>query len=67
MYIVIFRPDPRAGKTRFSGTRKSVLLKASSGERCVPYNFGLLVMLGGAHVHFIVYLTVHQMKCIMEK
>ena len=26
----------RAGKIRFSGTRKSVLLKASSRERCAP-------------------------------
>ena len=28
-----------AGKIRFSGERKSELLKASSGERCGPYNF----------------------------
>ena len=26
----------KVGKIRFSGTGKSVLLKASSGERCVP-------------------------------
>ena len=29
----------RAGKISFSGARKSVLLKASSGERCVPCEF----------------------------
>ena len=37
MYIVIYRPDLRAGKIRFSGTRKSVLLKPSSGERYVSW------------------------------
>ena len=31
----------RAGKIRFSGTKKSVLLKASSGDRCAPHNFVL--------------------------
>ena len=34
-----------ARKIRFSGTRKSVLLKASSGERCAPRNFVLFVTL----------------------
>ena len=28
-----------AAKTKFSGERKSELLKASLGERCEPYNF----------------------------
>ena len=29
----------KAGKTRFSGTQKCVLLKPSSGEHCAPCNF----------------------------
>ena len=29
----------RVRKIRFSGARKPVFLKASSGERCVPRNF----------------------------
>ena len=33
----------KAGKIRFSGTRKSVLLKLSSRERCAPRNFVLPV------------------------
>ena len=49
-------------KIKFSGTRKSVLLKASSGERCTPANFVLFVTLEGAHVRLIVYLAVHQIK-----
>ena len=36
----------KAGKIRFSGTGKSVLLKPNSGERCAPRNFVLLVTLG---------------------
>ena len=52
----------RAGKNRFSGTQKSVLLKASSGKCCVPHNFVVLVTLGGTHVCLIVSLAVHQMK-----
>ena len=52
----------RAGKIRFSVTRKSVLLKASSGERFAPRNFVLLVMLGGTSFHLIVWLAVHQIK-----
>ena len=52
----------RAGKIRFSATQKSVLLKASSGERCGPHNIMLLVTLGGTCVRLIVYLTMHQMK-----
>ena len=40
----------------------SVLLKPSSGERCVPRNFVLLVPLQGARVCLIVYLVEHQMK-----
>ena len=39
-----------------------MLLKVSSGERCVPRNFVLLVTLEGTRVRFIVYLAVHQMK-----
>ena len=52
----------RAGKIRFSATQKSVLLKASSGERCGPHNIMLLVTLGGTCVSLIVYLVMHQMK-----
>ena len=52
----------RAGKIRFSGTQKSMLLKASSGECCAPRNFGLLMMLGGTCVYLIMYLIVYQMK-----
>ena len=52
----------RAGKIRFSGARKSVLLKLSSRERCAPHNFVLPVTLQGTCVRFIVYLIVHQMK-----
>ena len=51
-----------AGKIRFSGTRKSVFLKTSSGEQCAPRNFVLLVTLEGTRVRLIVYLAVHQMK-----
>ena len=51
-----------AGKIKFSGTRKSVLLKANLGEHCVPHNFVLLVTLEGIHVQFIMYLTMYQMK-----
>ena len=54
-------------KIRFSGTRKSVLLKASSGERCAPQNFVHLVTFRGTRVHLIVYLVVHQMKYLMER
>ena len=52
----------RAGRIRFSGTQKSVLLKVSSGERCASCNFVLLVTLGGTHVCLIVYIVAHQMK-----
>ena len=40
----------RAGKIRFSGARKFVLLKASSGDCCAPCNFLLLVTLRGTRV-----------------
>ena len=40
----------RVWKIRFSGARKSVLLKPSSGERCAPRNFVLLVTLQGTRV-----------------
>ena len=46
---IIFSVYPRAGEIRFSGTRKSVLLKASSGKRCVLRNFVLLVTLGSTY------------------
>ena len=51
-----------AGKIRFSGTLKSMLLKASPGECFAPCNFVLLVTLRGSHVHLIVYLTMYEMK-----
>ena len=57
----------RTEKIRFSGTGKSVLLKPVSGEHCASRNFVLLVTLGGTRVNLIVYLTVHQMKSIMER
>lgn len=38
----------------------------SSGG-CAARNFVLLVTLGGTHVCLIVYLTMHQMKQIMER
>ena len=57
----------RARKIRFSGSRKSVFLKASSGERCPSRYFVLLVTLGGTRVDFIVYLAMPQMKKIMER
>ena len=37
---------------------KSLFLKASSGEHCVPHNFVFLVALGGTRVCLIVYLVV---------
>ena len=43
----------RAGKIRFSGTQKSMLLKASSGECCASCNFVLLVTLRGSFIRFI--------------
>ena len=57
----------RARKIRFSGSRKSVFLKASSEERCPSRYFVLLVTLGGTRVDFIVYLAMPQMKKIMER
>ena len=58
---------PRAGQIKFSGARTSVLLKASSGERCEPRNFVHLVTLRGARIRLIVHLVVHQMKYVMER
>ena len=58
---------PRAGQIKFSGARKSVLLKASSGERCAPRNFVHLVTLRGTRIRLIVHLVVHQMKYVMER
>ena len=60
------RPN-RARKISFSGARKSVLLKASSGERCAPRYFVHLVTLRGTRVHLIVYLAVHQMRYVTER
>ena len=51
----------RTGKNRLSGT-KSLLLKVSSEERCASHNFVLLVMLGGTHFCFFVYLTMYEME-----
>ena len=56
----------KTGKNRFSGEQSSVLLKASSGARCAPLNFVLLVTLRGTSVCLTVYLTVHQMKQTIE-
>ena len=56
-----------AGKIRFLGAQKSVLLKASSGEWCTPHNFVHLVTLQGTRVCLIVYPVVHQMKYITER
>ena len=56
-----------AGKNRFTGAQKSVLLKASSGERCALRNFVQLVTLRGTRVRLIVYLLVHQMKYVTER
>ena len=59
--------NTRAGKIRFSGAQKSVLLKVNSGDLCAPHNFLHLVPLQGACVHLIVYLVIHQMKYVMER
>ena len=56
-----------AGKIRFSGAQKFVLLKASSGERWVSCNFVHLMTLRGTDVHLIIYLFVHQMKQVMKR
>ena len=56
-----------ARKIRFFGARKSVLLKASSGEYCAPQNFVHLRIFRGTQVHLIVYLVVHQIKYRMER
>ena len=40
-----------------------MLLKTSSGERCVPRNLALPLTLGGTHVR----LVVQHMKKIMER
>ena len=61
MQYVLLHLMSRAGKIRFSGTRKPVSLKPSL-ERCAPRNFVLLVTLGGTCVRLIVYLAVYQMK-----
>ena len=56
--------NTRAGRIRFSGARKSVLLKASSGERCAPRNFVHLVILRDTRVPLILYLVVYLVtKC----
>ena len=48
-------------------TRKSTLLKASSGESCASRNFVLRVTLGGTRIRLMVYLALYQMKQIMER
>ena len=65
--VSLFSKHYRAGKIRFSGARKSVLLKTSSGECCAPQNFVHLATFRGTRAHFIVYLVVHQMKYLMER
>ena len=60
--LILVKKINRAGNIWFSGTRKSVLLKESSGERCAPRNFVLLMMLRGTHVCLIVCFGVHQIK-----
>ena len=52
----------KAGKTRFSGERNSVLLKANSGAPCAPHNFVLLVTLWGTSVCLTECLAMHQRK-----
>ena len=50
-------PSPQvlwARDIRVSGTRESVILAKSSGERSIPRNFGLLLTLRGTHVRLIV-------------
>ena len=59
--------ESRAGKIRFSGARKSVLIKTSSGKRCAARNFVHLLTLHDTRVRLIVYLVVHQMKYAMER
>ena len=49
-------------KLGFLVQQKSVLVKASSGERCVPRNFVHLKTLQGTRIHLIVYLLMHQIK-----
>ena len=41
---------------------RSLLLKATSRERCMPRNFVLLVTFGDTHVPLIVCLFVYKMK-----
>ena len=57
----------RAGKIRFSGAQKPMLINANSGEHCAPCNFVHLLTLQFTHVHRIVYLIVHQIKYVMER
>ena len=56
-----------AGKIRFSSAQKSMLLKASSGEHCVPCNFVHLLTLRGTCICLIVYLVLHQIKYVRER
>ena len=60
--LIVVKKIIRAGNIWFSGTRKSVLLKESSGERCAPRNFVPRMMLRGTHVCLIVCFGVHQIK-----
>ena len=61
-HMILKATHYRAGKIRFSGERKFVLLKASSGDRCAPHNFVLPVTLRSKSVCLTIYLTVHQIK-----
>ena len=72
--IKVIRPNvnhkkwlSRAGKIRFYGEWKPVLLQASPGERCASHNFMLPVTLRSQSVCLTLYLIVHQIKQIMER
>ena len=69
--VLSIRPGidlPMVGKIgRFSGARKSVLVKAGSGEHCATSNFVHFVTLRGTCVCLIMYLVVHQMKYVVER
>ena len=65
--VTVLKEAELTGLDRFSGARKSVLLKASSGECCAPQNFVHLATFRGTHAHLIVYLVVHQRKYLMER
>ena len=45
LFILVCSLPVRAGKIRFSGEQRAMILKASSGERCAPHKLVLLVTL----------------------